>query len=289
MAGKVVVDSKLLNVFQENSKVIERLSWKNLDTQQFAQAQLPLLKGLAQASVSLPKSLLRTSIQHAKLTLSPSECELLLEKIKNTFQWCRKRLRDAGSGVHLPMEVRAVGRLWSKGKLGSKKKSQKAPKKKALSVEKKDLKEKAISVENEDPKTKANYDIRSVFGLPGKAVDVVAIPSESDTESGLPSPLESSVESSSSVGFVESKDVLPVSVGSPALVPTSVGSSDGLPTSVSSAELASSVGKSVGSATTVGVPTSSAAQSSSVKSSGALPSSASTFKLAVDPGSGVWT
>ena len=115
MPPRVVRSSKLMPAFQENARSLERLGWKNLDSQQFSQAQLPLLKSLAREG-GLTKSSLKAGVAQAKLSMSSAEQDLLVEKIKNCFSWCRKRLRDAGSGVNLPSSVKAVARLLCKGK-----------------------------------------------------------------------------------------------------------------------------------------------------------------------------
>ena len=159
-----------MHCFQDHTKVIERLGWKNMDSQEFAQAHLSLLKGLAKTGGSLAKSALRKGIQGARFTLTAPEADLLVEKLHGTLSWCRRRLRDAGSGVYLPGEIKTIARAW--GKLSSTSKTSKKATKKDP--------EKAASP---DPDVHEVKDIRSVFGLPPKgAKEVVSIPDSDDDD-----------------------------------------------------------------------------------------------------------
>ena len=153
---------KLVHCFQDYTKVIERLGWKNMDSQEFAQAHLPLLKALAKIGGSLAKSALRKGVQGARFTLTYPEADLLVEKLHGTFRWCRRRLRDAGSGVYLPGEIKAIARAW--GKVTSKSKTSQKPTK-------------------QDPDVADVKNIRSLFGLPPKkAKEVVSIPDSDDDD-----------------------------------------------------------------------------------------------------------
>ena len=190
MPPKVLEESKYLHVFQENSKLVERMAWKNMDVEQCSQLMLPLFKSLAKIAVYVKKSDLRCALKSAKLSLTNSEGELLLEKIKTTFTWVRRRLRDAGSGVYLPAEVKAIARVWGKGK------GAKAGKKGSVEEE-------GQKSEKENASTTSGIDMREVFGLSPKreveskvvevnssdsesSVDVPAAPSSSSTPAIVP-------------------------------------------------------------------------------------------------------
>ena len=162
-------DAKFLSAFQENNKPLERMGWKNMDMSQFSQTFLPLLKSMAKVSCLMTKSKMRASLRLAKLQMTPCEEDLLLEKLKNTFTWIRRRLRDAGSGAHLPAEVRAIGRIWGKAKAGKERKK----------VEKQRKKEEPSEEDEEQP-----TDIRQIFGLSPKKKKVAAVEVlDSDSES----------------------------------------------------------------------------------------------------------
>ena len=114
MVKQEMRDAELLEAFQLHAKAIERMSWKNQDYEQFTEAQLPLLRSLAAVRLHLPKSKLRKALHPAKLALSPAEGQLLLEKIKGSISYAKRRLRDCGSGRFLPLPVAALLRVWTK-------------------------------------------------------------------------------------------------------------------------------------------------------------------------------
>ena len=116
-------DAALVHCFIEHNKSIERMQWKNNDAQEFCQGCLPLLKGLSKTSPNPPKSQLRKALQAAKLSISSSEAELLIEKIRSSMKWARAKLRNSGSGAFLPAEVKTLGKLWARVKVPSKKKN----------------------------------------------------------------------------------------------------------------------------------------------------------------------
>ena len=116
-------DYRLIQIFVEFAKPLERLGWRNNDCEQFANNQLPLLKSLSKASCSFKKTELRVAVQAAKLSISAAEGELLVGKIKDTVMYVRRRLRDMGSGKFLPYPCQALLKIWSRqsSQKGSKK------------------------------------------------------------------------------------------------------------------------------------------------------------------------
>ena len=73
-------DYRLIQVFVDFAKPLERLGWRNNDCEQFGHNQLPLLKALSKVSCSFKKSELRVAVQAAKLSISAAEGELLVQK-----------------------------------------------------------------------------------------------------------------------------------------------------------------------------------------------------------------
>ena len=105
---------KTVQVFKDFAKPIERLGWKNQDSEQFCEKQLQLLKSLAKATTKLTKSFMRMTLLAAKLGISNAEADLFVEKIKGAVQYIRRRIRDSGSGKFLPAACQALLKIWSR-------------------------------------------------------------------------------------------------------------------------------------------------------------------------------
>ena len=114
---KGAIESHILHIFQDHSKMIERCGWKNLDAEEFATTHLKMLKELGAVSEKINRVQCRRVLAAAKLNLSLAEIHLLSEKICGTFAYCKQRLRDAGSGVHLPLCCSSLGKIWGKHKV----------------------------------------------------------------------------------------------------------------------------------------------------------------------------
>ena len=103
---------QLLQVFQDHRTQLERMTWKHMDPEELAGAFLGLMKSLAKVSYELPKASLRAAVKATRMAMTPAEQELLALKLRSSFTWVRKRLRDAGSGKFLPSQVVAIARVW---------------------------------------------------------------------------------------------------------------------------------------------------------------------------------
>ena len=176
---------KLVQAFIDHSKPIERVGWKNNDAQEFCQFGMGLLKSIARAGfLNAPKSELKQAIGSAKLTLSSSEAELLVEKIRSSLKWVREKRRNAGSGAFLPPEVKALGKLFVKNPNLSRSKAQK-------------------NIGQDDNQKKETKEVepglRDLFGLPEKSPaleDDEEILVSSDSDSIIPAALPSSSSAS---------------------------------------------------------------------------------------------
>ena len=125
-------------------------------------------KEFCQGCLSLPKSKLRQAITAAKLSISSSKAELLIEKNRKSMRWARAKLRNSGSGVFLPAEVKTLGKLWARAKVPS----TKTPKEKAL----KEPKGKVMESDAEKQDNEAS--VRELFGLPEQPTQKAAVDDE---------------------------------------------------------------------------------------------------------------
>ena len=87
---------------------------KSNDCEEFAEDQLRMLKSMAGLGYGVKKSVLRRTLPHAKLSLSNAEGELFIEKVRNAFSYIKRKLRDRGSGLHLPMPCKQILKAWSR-------------------------------------------------------------------------------------------------------------------------------------------------------------------------------
>ena len=154
-------------------KHIERLGWKNLDSQEMCQSYMPLLKGVAQAGLSVPKSVLKATLKEANLSLSPSELDLFVAKVRDAISWSKEKIRNSGSGAYLPSQVKVLAKLWGKGKVMKKKVGGRPPG---------DEKKKKPSGSVEAPDEKPN--VRELFGLAPKTKPVQVDVSSSADDDG---------------------------------------------------------------------------------------------------------
>ena len=161
------------------TKPIERASWKGMDSEEFGEAMLPLLKEVAKLSVRVSKTELRLGLTAAKLSLSPAEQDLFADKLSWCISYCKRRVRNCGSGVRLPKFVTSLLSVWQRHH--GKRRGTKARKKAQVMLPTQDQKEDQGKLEqdqrkkedqgkvekDEDPKKE---NIREVFGLPPKMV-----------------------------------------------------------------------------------------------------------------------
>ena len=114
MSHQEVLQARRTQVLQNHSRAIERLNWKNLDAELFAETHLELLKGLLTISPQVNKSDLRMCLSAGKFSLTSSEIDLFATKVRDCIKYIRRRLRDMGSGKFLPQSCRAVLKVWTK-------------------------------------------------------------------------------------------------------------------------------------------------------------------------------
>ena len=166
---KEVEECRRIQVLQKYSKTISRMTWRNMDSEQFAEANLDMMKELSKVSMAFRKSDLRRSLAASKISLTGAEQALLVTKIRECVTYCRRKHRDSGSGKFMPHAVKSLLRLWSQ------KCTSKASRKKAAAKidSKPDMKE-----TSQDPPN-----IREIFGLkPTKVQAVVSLLDESDDD-----------------------------------------------------------------------------------------------------------
>ena len=97
-----------------NTTIVERMGWRNMDPEQFCSHCLPLLSELAKRTVRVSKKDILAAIQAAKLQLSAPECALFVEKIATTWEYVKRKLRDAGSGARLPASCATPAKIWQR-------------------------------------------------------------------------------------------------------------------------------------------------------------------------------
>ena len=173
MSKEEVAEARRLQVFQKHVRVIERMAWRNLDFEQFAESHLDFMKDLCRASPQVRKSELRATMASAKLALTPAECALFVDKVKGSISYCRTRLRNKGSGKFLPPACRALARVWARvAPKGSKKKlAAQGPEKKKLAEEDPEpekVSEPEVPVAEKVPEATTRRNIREVFQLKEK-------------------------------------------------------------------------------------------------------------------------
>ena len=157
---KGALEPHILHIFQDHSKMKERCGWRNLDAEEFATTHLKMLKELGAVSEKITRAQCRRVLAAAKLNLSLAEIYLLSEKICGTIRYCKQRLHDAGSGVHLPPCCTTSGKIWGKHKVKI------LPKDRVQ-------KEQPSKVQKEPSPKKEPESIREVLGLgPKKESDV---------------------------------------------------------------------------------------------------------------------
>ena len=151
---------------------------------------MPLLKEVGKLSIRISKTELRQGLNLCKLSLSPAELDNFANKCSNCITYCKRRLRDAGSGARLPKFIHTLVAIWQrhhgKRRSTSQKKKRKAKGQEATNeMEETKQKDKEDTKQEDKEDTKQKRDIRSVFGLPAKVVDQVDVPSSSESNAFL--------------------------------------------------------------------------------------------------------
>ena len=164
--GKRSVDGRLVKIFRDNERVIERLGWKNYDSEEFAEGLFKMVKSLAEIDDKYNKKDLRVAMDATKLSITSSEADLFCRKINDTISYIKRKLRDSGSGARLPMPCKKIGKMW-----GLQKKEAKAKAKAKAQADK------------DDGKADANpINIRETLGLPPKRPPLCVEVSDSEEE-----------------------------------------------------------------------------------------------------------
>ena len=139
-----------------------------MDPEQFADALLPALKEMAALTIKVRRLDLHKALLQSKLPLTTGEVELLVEKFCTCLKHCKKRLRDAGSGVRLPKSYVCLLGVWKKHHGKASLKSKKSSLKKKLQEEEGETKEQEGKLQVEAKEGEGKQHIRDVFGLPMK-------------------------------------------------------------------------------------------------------------------------
>ena len=149
-------------------------------------------------SLRPPKS--QNSDQHLPcqmIRLASAEVDLLVEKIKGTYTYVKRKGRDSGSGVRLPPACRALLRVWRplpSFSQGRRKMRKEAQEKKEEEKEEQDNKDGP----EESP------DLRSLFGLePKKKPELVLVPDDSSSSSSRVEIPKASASSNTASGLLE--------------------------------------------------------------------------------------
>ena len=167
-----------------------------MDPEEFAQSYVNVLKSVCKVAPCVKKSELLRAIKAAKLSLSAAEAQLFSQKFKGAITFARKRLRDAGSGIHLPSSVKALMRVWARhGKEKAEQKKRNMVKNNPAYPTKA---KKVVCMEEEN----SELSIRQVFGLREK-VDVTKVDLTSDDEHLPQASTSASSASSSSAGSLK--------------------------------------------------------------------------------------
>ena len=145
-----ITQGQIQEVIYQHQKVVERLHWKAMSPLEFGESMIDLMKGLAKHTVRINTTEFRGALSKAKVALTCEEADLLTEKVSHCIKVVKKRLRDAGSGVHLPAIAVAMQRLWKKHAKPVKKGGKKG--------------HETVAVGN----LSKNDSIRDIFGLPPK-------------------------------------------------------------------------------------------------------------------------
>ena len=206
MAEKTMLEAKLVAVVQENAKMLERMSWRNMDYEEYAEAFLPFLKGLGKVSCNLTKAQISRALTVSKLALSSAETALLTEKTRGCISYIKKKIRDSGSGKFLPRACQALIRTWSKYAEQIKEFEEKK-KKRDLEKLSRSEKEKDVEKKQDEQKDLKSTSIRDVLGLSVKKevvctkVDLVGDDDDDEVDWFPPSTSSASASSSSASGL----------------------------------------------------------------------------------------
>ena len=113
LSDKVTIGyDTLKHLLMTNLKLVERLAWKAMDAEEYTEHFSVLMRGLAKETVKISRLHVRQALVQLKAKLSPAELDLFVEKLAGAIAYIKRRLRDAGSGVHLPATCVAVNKLW---------------------------------------------------------------------------------------------------------------------------------------------------------------------------------
>ena len=152
-----------VQVLQTHAKLVERCAWKCMDPEQFGDSMLQMLKEVGRFTVKIRRTDVALALKKSKLSLSSAECALFIEKLCGCVSHCKKRLRDAGSGVRLPKSYSVLLGVWRRhhGREATQKLLDDEKKKPSKAQAKKPNKD-------HEEKTTEKEDIRSIFGLEPK-------------------------------------------------------------------------------------------------------------------------
>ena len=104
----------LCHIIQENTKLLERLAWKAMDAEEFMEHFSTLMRAFARHTIRLSRPDVRQALCDLKVTMSPSEQDLFVEKLAGAWKYIKRRHRDASSKRFMPSTSMAVYKLWQR-------------------------------------------------------------------------------------------------------------------------------------------------------------------------------
>ena len=79
-----------------------------MNSEEFVESNIGLLKQIGRHTLRLNKSSVRKSLARGHLQLSVAEIDFFADKLTNAISYVKRRLRDQGSGKYLPGPCRSL-------------------------------------------------------------------------------------------------------------------------------------------------------------------------------------
>ena len=106
-----ISEPTLRKVLVGHGRAIERGGWHAMNSEEFCDSFLGLLKELGRHSLKLNKSEVRKSLANAHLRLTPAEMDHFSRKLTDSISYVKRRLRQKGSGKRLPAACRSLAKV----------------------------------------------------------------------------------------------------------------------------------------------------------------------------------
>ena len=107
-------DGQICDLVAKEIRVIERMSWKQMDPEEFGTLFSSFLQAMATYTIRLSKIQLEKCILKQKVALTGSEVVHFCEKVGNCWKYTKKRWRDAGTGAHMPVAMKKICQRWER-------------------------------------------------------------------------------------------------------------------------------------------------------------------------------